>query len=73
MEPLVSGKYPDTMIKNVTNGRLPKFTKEQSKLLIGSYDFIGLNYYVTQYATTAPPTNVVSHVTDSKVLEKPGI
>ncbi|PWA72393.1 beta-glucosidase [Artemisia annua] len=71
MEPLVSGKYPDTMIKNVTNGRLPKFTKEESKLLIGSYDFLGLNYYVTQYATTAPPTNVVSHVTDSKVLEKP--
>ncbi|GJW43629.1 beta-glucosidase 24-like protein [Tanacetum coccineum] len=71
MEPLHSGKYPDTMIKNVTNGRLPKFTKEQSKLLIGSYDFIGLNYYATQYATTAPPTNVVSHVTDNKVLEQP--
>nr|XP_043635467.1 beta-glucosidase 13-like [Erigeron canadensis] len=71
MKPLFSGKYPDSMIENVTDGRLPKFTKEQSKLLKGSYDFLGLNYYVSQYATTAPPTNVVSNLTDSKVLEQP--
>ncbi|XP_071733227.1 strictosidine-O-beta-D-glucosidase-like [Rutidosis leptorrhynchoides] len=71
MEPLFSGKYPDTMIENVTNGRLPKFTKAQSMLVKGSYDFLGLNYYVSQYATTAAPTNVVSNLTDSKVLEQP--
>ncbi|XP_076899647.1 strictosidine-O-beta-D-glucosidase-like [Bidens hawaiensis] len=71
MEPLVSGKYPKTMIENVTDDRLPKFTNEQSKLLIGSYDFLGLNYYVSQYATTLPPTNIVSMLTDSKVLEQP--
>lgn len=73
MEPLVSGKYPKTMIENVTDDRLPKFTNEQAKLLIGSYDFLGLNYYVSQYATTLPPTNIVSMLTDSKVLEQPGI
>ncbi|KAL8267131.1 hypothetical protein R6Q59_004475 [Mikania micrantha] len=66
MEPLFSGKYPITMIQNVTNNRLPKFTNKQSKLLMGSYDFLGLNYYVSQYATTAPATNVVSLLTDSK-------
>ncbi|KAI7733206.1 hypothetical protein M8C21_006170 [Ambrosia artemisiifolia] len=71
MEPLFSGKYPNTMIENVTDGRLPKFTKEQSELVKGSYDFLGLNYYVSQYATTAPETNVVSLLTDSKVLEQP--
>ncbi|KAL8225788.1 hypothetical protein R6Q57_018345 [Mikania cordata] len=71
MEPLFSGKYPNTMIQNVTNNRLPKFTNEQSKLLMGSYDFLGLNYYVSQYATTAPATNIVSLLTDSKVLEQP--
>lgn len=72
MEPVFRGKYPDSMIENVTD-RLPKFTEEQSKLLTGSYDFLGLNYYVTQYATTAPATNVVSQLTDSKVLEQPGM
>ncbi|KAL8259682.1 hypothetical protein R6Q59_027635 [Mikania micrantha] len=71
MEPLFSGKYPNTMIQNVTNNRLPKFTNDQSKLLMGSYDFLGLNYYVSQYATTAPATNVVSLLTDNKVLEQP--
>ncbi|KAK1427311.1 hypothetical protein QVD17_15994 [Tagetes erecta] len=71
MEPLYSGKYPNSMIKNVTDDRLPKFTKQQSKLVKGSYDFLGLNYYVSQYATTAPPTNIVSLQTDCKVLEQP--
>ncbi|KAJ0614800.1 putative glycosidase [Helianthus annuus] len=71
MEPLFSGKYPDTMIENVTDDRLPTFTKEQSELVKGSYDFLGLNYYASQYATTAPETNVVSLLTDSKVLEQP--
>ncbi|PWA94662.1 beta-glucosidase [Artemisia annua] len=72
MEPLFSGKYPNTMIDNILDGRLPKFTEEESNLLKGSYDFLGLNYYVSQYATTAPVTKVVSSLIDSKVLEQPG-
>ena len=32
---------------------LPKFTAEQSKSLIGSYDFIGINYYTSMYAANA--------------------
>nr|GEY70002.1 beta-glucosidase 24-like [Tanacetum cinerariifolium] len=71
MEALFSGTYPDTMINNITDVRLPKFTEEESKLLKGSYDFFGLNYYVSQYATTAPVINVVSSLTDSMVLEQP--
>ncbi|GJX40049.1 beta-glucosidase 24-like protein [Tanacetum coccineum] len=71
MEPWFSGTYPDTMINNITDGRLPKLTEEESKLLKGSYDFVGLNYYVSQYATTTPVTNVVSSLTDSMVLEQP--
>nr|TKR85682.1 hypothetical protein D5086_0000245540 [Populus alba] len=31
-------------------GRLPEFTAEESKMLKGSYDFIGINYYTTYYA-----------------------
>ncbi|KAK7262560.1 hypothetical protein RJT34_30134 [Clitoria ternatea] len=34
--------------------RLPNFTEEQSKLLINSFDFIGLNYYTTNYAAHIP-------------------
>ncbi|GJV73772.1 beta-glucosidase 24-like protein [Tanacetum coccineum] len=71
MEPLFSGTYPNTMINNIKDGRLPKLTEEESKLLKGSYDFVGLNYYVSQYATTTPVTNVVSSLTDSMVLEQP--
>ncbi|CAH1423772.1 unnamed protein product [Lactuca virosa] len=70
MEPCFSGKYPDTMIKNVGD-RLPKFSKEQTKLLKGSYDFLGLNYYISQYATTAEPTNVVSYSNDTMVRQQP--
>lgn len=53
MEPLTKGKYPKTMVSLVGN-RLPKFTEEQSKLLTGSFDFIGLNYYTSKYAANVP-------------------
>ncbi|KAM7476679.1 hypothetical protein LguiB_023922 [Lonicera macranthoides] len=48
MEPLVNGTYPEQMIKHVGN-RLPTFSTNQSKLVKGSADFIGLNYYTAQY------------------------
>ncbi|CAI9102511.1 OLC1v1000793C1 [Oldenlandia corymbosa var. corymbosa] len=50
MNPLVYGDYPRTM-KTIVGDRLPKFTPEQSKLLRGSYDFHGLNYYTAVYAS----------------------
>jgi len=55
MEPLASGKYPQTMRDRVGD-RLPEFTDEESTLVAGSYDFLGLNYYTTNYAAneTAP-------------------
>ena len=52
MDPLTSGDYPNSM-RSLVRTRLPKFTAEQSKLLIGSFDFIGLNYYSTTYASDA--------------------
>lgn len=73
MEPCFSGKYPDIMIKNVTGGRLPEFTEEQAKLLKGSYDFIGFNYYSSYYATTLNPSQEPSYLTDSLVDKRPGI
>ncbi|XP_057456241.1 beta-glucosidase 12-like isoform X1 [Lotus japonicus] len=56
MQPLTTGKYPKTMMSLVEN-RLPNFSEEQSKLLAGSFDFIGLNYYTTNYAAHIPHPN----------------
>uniref|UniRef100_A0A803MPC5 Uncharacterized protein n=1 Tax=Chenopodium quinoa TaxID=63459 RepID=A0A803MPC5_CHEQI len=47
MHPLTYGDYPEIMKKNVGN-RIPVFTKKESKLLKGSFDFIGVNYYYIQ-------------------------
>src|SRR3569833_2537432 len=33
----------------ITGGRLPEFTEEESQLVKGSYDFMGLNHYTTKY------------------------
>eukprot|EP01018_Ginkgo_biloba_P033145 Gb_41722 [translate_table: standard] len=45
------------------DARLPKFSKLQSRLLKGSYDFVGLNYYTSRYAANNPkPPN--PHETD---------
>ncbi|KAL2327683.1 hypothetical protein Fmac_021110 [Flemingia macrophylla] len=65
---LTSGKYPKSM-QTFVRTRLPKFTVEQSKLLSGSFDFIGLNYYTTTYASDAPHliNSRPSYSTDSLV------
>ncbi|CAH2061087.1 unnamed protein product [Thlaspi arvense] len=52
MEPLTKGRYPDVM-RQIVGSRLPNFTEAEAKLVKGSYDFLGLNYYVTQYAQPA--------------------
>ncbi|KAM0939864.1 putative glycosidase [Dioscorea sansibarensis] len=65
MEPLVHGDYPFIM-KALVRDRLPPFTKEESKMVKGSYDFIGINYYTARFASNVPissndkPTSVDS-------------
>ncbi|KAH0842742.1 hypothetical protein HID58_092078 [Brassica napus] len=66
LDPLVYGRYPKIMRQMVGN-RLPKFTPQESKLVKGSLDFLGLNYYVTQYATTAPRSTQPNVITDARV------
>ncbi|XLR42077.1 hypothetical protein S83_026737 [Arachis hypogaea] len=56
MEPLHSGTYPAVMVNRVRN-RLPKFSGAQSLMVKGSFDFIGLNYYTSTYATNTPCQN----------------
>lgn len=40
------GDYPDVMKRNAGT-RLPTFTNLESNQVKGSFDFLGLNYYVT--------------------------
>jgi beta-glucosidase len=67
MDPLARGDYPQSMRALVGN-RLPRFSKEQSELLKGAFDFIGLNYYTSSYAGNLPPPNGLknSYNTDAR-------
>ncbi|EEC77466.1 hypothetical protein OsI_16288 [Oryza sativa Indica Group] len=67
MDPLIRGDYPLSM-RGLVGNRLPQFTKEQSKLVKGAFDFIGLNYYTANYADNLPPSNGLnnSYTTDSR-------
>ncbi|GAB2300182.1 hypothetical protein Dimus_034221 [Dionaea muscipula] len=59
LEPTVYGRYPKNMVE-IVGDRLPKFTPEQSQLLKGSFDFVGLNYYTSNfvYETVSATTNL---------------
>jgi len=67
LDPLTTGDYPRSM-RSLVNNRLPKFTTEQIKLVNGSFDFIGLNYYTAYYASNTPKPNPAtpSYSTDSR-------
>ncbi|GJN33610.1 hypothetical protein PR202_gb22230 [Eleusine coracana subsp. coracana] len=54
LDPVVHGEYPGTM-RGYLGARLPRFTAEQVKMVKGSYDFIGVNYYTTYFTSSAPP------------------
>jgi len=74
MEPLTSGRYPENM-RILVGKRLPEFSAEESTLLAGSLDFLGLNYYTSKYAANRPkvepsPTSKAepSYTTDANVV-----
>jgi beta-glucosidase len=48
-DPIYFGDYPAVMRERLGD-RLPTFTEEDKKLLVGSTDFFGLNHYSTLYA-----------------------
>lgn len=68
MDPLTFGEYPHSM-RSIVGKRLPKFTEEESKLVKGSFDFVGLNYYTTTYTANAghQANTRPSYLTDSQV------
>ncbi|KAJ4726266.1 Beta-glucosidase, partial [Melia azedarach] len=50
LDPLVFGDYPPEM-RQYLGPALPSFSQEETKLIKGSLDFIGINHYSTLYAT----------------------
>ncbi|KAM7280630.1 hypothetical protein ACFE04_007764 [Oxalis oulophora] len=55
LDPLTKGDYPKSM-RRLLGDQLPKFTKEQSKMIRNaSFDFIGLNYYGAYLISPNPP------------------
>ena len=48
IHPIVYGEYPRTM-QDIVGDRLPKFTKEEVKMVKGSMDFVGINQYTAFY------------------------
>ncbi|CAN1263492.1 Vicianin hydrolase (Fragment) [Linum perenne] len=67
--PVTYGDYPENMKKFVGH-RLPRFSKEQSKMLAGSLDFMGVNYYTTNFASDNPVLHGpnTSYSLDSQVV-----
>lgn len=55
-DPLFTGEYPE-MMRSRLGKRLPEFTAEEKKMLIGSSDFLGLNHYTSSFVSGKPPKN----------------
>ncbi|XP_031274806.1 beta-glucosidase 17-like isoform X1 [Pistacia vera] len=76
LHPMTFGDYPKIMRK-IVGSRLPTFTYEQSNLVKGSLDFLGVNYYTSKYAEDSNSSSILlSYTTDSHVnntYEKNGI
>ncbi|CAI0378580.1 unnamed protein product [Linum tenue] len=68
MDPITTGDYPKSM-KDILGKRLPKFTAEESNSLKGSFDYLGLNYYTSRYASdyVGSPPSRPSYMTDPNV------
>ncbi|XP_020249970.1 beta-glucosidase 12-like [Asparagus officinalis] len=69
MDPLTHGDYPSNM-RALVGSRLPKFSKKQAEMVKGSFDFVGLNYYTTNYVRSLPIRNRVnkSYSSDSYTI-----
>ncbi|KAL5815000.1 hypothetical protein ACOSQ3_025799 [Xanthoceras sorbifolium] len=78
VEPLVYGDYPRIM-REIVKNRLPTFTAEEKKLIKGSFNFIGINYYTARYAKNIPidlRATPISFTVDESVnltVEKNGV
>ncbi|KAK1256817.1 Beta-glucosidase 12 [Acorus gramineus] len=64
LDPIVFGDYPSS-VKRLVGDRLPVFTKQESEAIKGSFDFIGVNHYVTLYVMDNATEEANSRKTDT--------
>ncbi|KAG8376370.1 hypothetical protein BUALT_Bualt09G0056000 [Buddleja alternifolia] len=68
LEPVLTGRYPQSMMDFVPSNNLAQFSEEESKMLKGSIDFMGLNYYTANYvAHDFRPQTEQAYYRDQKV------
>ncbi|KAJ3683839.1 hypothetical protein LUZ60_014066 [Juncus effusus] len=48
LHPIIYGRYPYTM-QEIVKDRLPRFTREETKMVKGSIDYVGINHYTSFY------------------------
>ncbi|KAL0661356.1 hypothetical protein Bca4012_098193 [Brassica carinata] len=68
LHPTTYGDYPQSM-KDRIGHRLPKFTEAEKKLLKNSADYVGMNYYTSQFGANVKTedTKNISWTSDSLV------
>jgi beta-glucosidase/6-phospho-beta-glucosidase/beta-galactosidase len=68
LDPLTKGTYPQSMIDTMGD-RMPKFTDEQLKQVVGAIDFVALNYYFPYLTTpgTIPESDPPSFFKDMNI------
>lgn len=71
IDPLMFGDYPKSM-KYRVGSRLPNFTRDESALLKGSLDFVGINHYTTFYAESNA-TNLIGFLLNDSLADSGAI
>ncbi|PIN13628.1 Raucaffricine beta-glucosidase [Handroanthus impetiginosus] len=67
LNPVLYGRYPQNMIDFVPPENLAPFSPQESEMLKGSIDFLGINYYMTYYAENDPNPEGVGYHADMRV------
>ncbi|XP_047330668.1 beta-glucosidase 40-like [Impatiens glandulifera] len=68
LRPLMLGDYPNSMIERV-GSRLPRFSHDESLLVKGSLDFVGINHYTTFYGSNNTAANLVGVLLNDTLLD----
>lgn len=48
LDPIIHGRYPYSMLE-IVKERLPSFSDEESRMVKGSIDYVGINHYTSYY------------------------
>jgi beta-glucosidase/6-phospho-beta-glucosidase/beta-galactosidase len=67
LDPVLYGRYPKNMVNYVPSANLPHFTDHESEMLRNSVDYVGLNYYTTNYVSDDPDAEGVGHDADMRL------